>query len=70
MLKLEVQAPDNPELAKSALSAYHPYACVVYGNDDKGVVIPCVSDTCFAPLDSADGLKQFVSSLNKKEKKP
>jgi uncharacterized protein YyaL (SSP411 family) len=70
MLKLEVQAPDNSELAKSALSTYHPYACIVYGNDDKGLVIPCVSDTCFTPLDNADGLKQFVSSLTEKEKKP
>ena len=66
MLKLDVQAPSNSALAKSALSTYHPYSCIVYGNDDKGSVIPCVRDTCYEPIDSTDGLKTFVNSLTEK----
>jgi len=64
MLKLGINvSPDSP-LAKSALSTYHPYSCIVYGNDDKGLVIPCVKDICYEPIDSPEQLKQFVSTLN------
>jgi uncharacterized protein len=65
MLKLEVQTPGNSVLAKSALSTYHPYASIVYGNDDKGLVIPCVNDTCYAPVDSPEQLKRFIDTLQK-----
>jgi hypothetical protein len=63
MLKLDVQAPSNSALAKSALSTYHPYSCIIYGNDDKGSVIPCIRDTCYEPVDSPEQLKQFVSTI-------
>jgi hypothetical protein len=62
MLKLGINAPPDSELAKSVLSIYCPYSCIVYGND-KGSVIPCVRDTCYEPVDSAEQLKQLVSTL-------
>ena len=68
MLKLEIQAPSDSALAKSALSTYHPYSCIVYGSDDKGSVVPCVRDTCYEPVDNTDGLLTFVNSLTEKEK--
>jgi uncharacterized protein len=63
MLKLDIQAPSDSALAKSALFTYHPYSCVVYGNDDKGSVVPCIRDTCYQPVDDPEQLKQFVSTL-------
>ena len=68
MLKLDVQAPSDSPLAKSALSTYHPYSCIVYSNDDTSSVIPCVKDTCYEPIDNTDRLKQFITSLNEKGK--
>ena len=68
MLKLEVQAPSDSALAKSALSTYHPYSCIVYSSDDKGSVIPCVNDTCYEPVNNSDGLVKFMNSLTEKEK--
>jgi hypothetical protein len=68
MLKLDIQAPGDSALAKSALSTYYPYSCIVYGNDDAGSVIPCVRDTCYEPIDDTDGLKEFVNSLTGKGK--
>jgi uncharacterized protein len=63
MLKLEIQAPIDSALAKSALSTYHPYSCIVYGNAEKGSVVPCVNNTCYEPVDSPEQLKQFVNTL-------
>ena len=68
MLKLEIQAPSDSALAKSALSTYHPYSCIVYSSDDKGSVVPCVKDTCYEPVDNTDGLLKFMNSLTEKEK--
>ena len=65
-LKLEIQAPSDSALAKSALFTYHPYSCIVYGNDDKGLVIPCVKDTCYEPFYSPDGLKAFLNKVTGK----
>jgi len=62
MLKLNVQVQPGSELAKTAVSLYHPYSCIVYG-EDKGSVIPCVKDTCYEPVDSDEKLKAFVSTL-------
>jgi hypothetical protein len=63
MLKLDIQASNDSALAKSALFTYYPYSCIVYGNDDKGSVIPCVRDTCYEPIDNPEQLKQFVNKL-------
>jgi len=68
MLKLDIQAPGDSALAKSALFTYYPYSCIIYGNEDKGSVIPCVRDTCYEPIDDTDGLKEFVNSLTGKGK--
>jgi uncharacterized protein YyaL (SSP411 family) len=66
MLKVDIQAPYDSVLAKSALFTYHPYLSIVYGNDAKGSVIPCVRGTCYEPIDSTDGLKTFVNSLTER----
>jgi len=63
MLKLDIQARSDSALAKSALFIYHPYSCIVYGNDI-GTVIPCVKDTCYEPVDSAEKLKEFINTLH------
>jgi len=63
MLKLDIQARSDSALAKSALFIYHPYSCIDYGNDI-GTVIPCVKDTCYEPVDSAEKLKEFINTLH------
>jgi uncharacterized protein len=68
MLKLDLQTPGDSALAKSALFTYYPYLCFVYGNDDKGLVIPCVNNTCYEPIENSDRLKEFVNSLTAKGK--
>ena len=62
MLKLGINASPDSALAKSVLSIWYPYSCIVYG-DDTGSVIPCVRDTCYEPVDSPEQLKQFVNTL-------
>jgi uncharacterized protein YyaL (SSP411 family) len=63
MLKLDIQAPSGSAMAKSALSTYHPYSCIIYGNEDNGSIIPCVKNTCYEPIDNPEQLKQFVNTL-------
>ncbi len=63
MLKLGVQAPCDSPLSKSILSIWYPYSCIVY-SDDKGLVVPCIKDTCYEPIDSPDRLKTFVHDLS------
>ena len=62
MLKLGINASPDSELAKSVLSIWYPYSCIVYG-DDTGSIIPCVRDTCYEPVDGPEQLKQFVNTL-------
>ncbi len=62
MLKLDIQALPDSELARSALFTYRPYSCIVHGNDDKGIVIPCIKDTCCEPITSAEKLKEFINT--------
>jgi len=61
-LKLDITAPYDSALAKAALHTYHPYSCLVYGEPDKDSVIPCVGDTCYAPIKDPDKLSQYIKS--------
>ena len=58
MLKLTINASPGSELAKEAVGIYSPFSSIVYG-EDRGQVIPCIKDTCFAPVDTPVGLISF-----------
>lgn len=59
MLKLTMQTLPESELAKSALSVYHPFKSVLF-EDDNRRVIPCIGNSCFEPVTDADGLNNFI----------
>ncbi|HVN97903.1 MAG TPA: hypothetical protein VMT62_15850, partial [Syntrophorhabdaceae bacterium] len=63
MLKTTVNAPPDSALAQSVRAIYYPYECIVYG-EDAGGLIPCVGNTCYEPLDTADKFKEFVTTLS------
>jgi uncharacterized protein YyaL (SSP411 family) len=58
MVKLTINASPDSELARAAANIYSPFAHIVYG-EDRGHVIPCMKDTCFAPVDTPEGLLSF-----------
>ena len=62
MLTLTLQTPRQSELAETALSGFHPYQCIVYG-EDKGSVIPCVGKACYEPITDPARLRDFLNSL-------
>jgi len=59
MLKLTINASPGSELARTAVDFYSPFSNIVYG-EDRGNVIPCVKDTCFAPVETPQGLYSFL----------
>ena len=59
MLKLTINASPGSELAKAAINIYSPFSSIVYG-ENKGHIIPCIKDTCFAPVETPDGLISFL----------
>jgi hypothetical protein len=59
MLKLTMQTLPDSELAKSALSVFHPYKSVVF-EDDNRRIIPCIGNTCFEPITDPAGLENFI----------
>jgi uncharacterized protein YyaL (SSP411 family) len=58
MLKLTINASPDSELARAAADIYSPFVHIVYG-EDRGHIIPCIKDTCFAPVDTPEGLLRF-----------
>jgi uncharacterized protein YyaL (SSP411 family) len=59
MLKLSLQTAPASELTDTALSSFRPYISIVYG-EDKGIVIPCIKNVCYEPLQSPDSLRKFL----------
>jgi len=49
MLKLTVEAVPSGDLAVAARRLTGPYTVVVYG-EDKGRIVPCIGETCYAPV--------------------
>jgi len=62
MLTMTLQTPLKSGLAETALSAFHPYKCIVYG-EDKGSVIPCVGKACYEPITDPVKLEDFLQNL-------
>jgi uncharacterized protein YyaL (SSP411 family) len=65
-LKLTVNTSDKG-LKDAARSIVAPYAVIAYGEDD-GHVVPCIRERCYAPLDTAEGLREFVKGRGYLEK--
>lgn len=63
MLKLDVQAPFESVLTQSVLSSYHPYQSIVYHDEEPSLILPCVNETCYEPVSSAEQLGDFITSL-------
>jgi uncharacterized protein YyaL (SSP411 family) len=64
MLKLSLQTAPTSELTDTALSSFRPYISIVYG-EDKGIVIPCIKNVCYEPLQNADSLREFFKKSKK-----
>jgi uncharacterized protein len=62
MLTMTLQTPLQSELAETALSGFHPYQCIVYG-EDTGSVMPCVGKACYEPITDPARLRDFLNSL-------
>ena len=62
MLKLTVEAIPSSDLAVSARRLTGPYTVVVYG-EDKGRIVPCLGETCYAPVTNNEELERFASRL-------
>lgn len=59
MVQLTLQSSPSSGLAEAALSLFRPYVSIIYG-EDKGIVIPCIKDICYAPINSPGGLEDFL----------
>lgn len=64
MLKLDISAQPMSPLATEALQEFYPYKAIRYGGDS-GNIIPCAGNTCYDPIDSADGLRKFFQTFSK-----
>jgi len=62
MLKLDISAQPMSPLAMEALRTFYPYTTIRYGGDS-GTIIPCVGNTCYDPIDNAEGLRRFFQTL-------
>ncbi len=61
-IKLSIEAGPASELAAVARGIAGPPTVLAYG-PDRGQVVPCVNQTCWAPVTSADGLKRSIDLL-------
>ncbi len=59
MVQLTCQTSPSSGLAETALSLFRPYVSIIYG-EDKGIVIPCMKDVCYAPINSPGELEDFL----------
>lgn len=62
MLKLTVEAVPSSDLAAAARRLTGPYTVVVYG-EDKGRIVPCIGETCFAPVTDNEELLRFARRM-------
>jgi uncharacterized protein YyaL (SSP411 family) len=62
MLKLTVEAAPTSDLAVAARRLTGPYTVVVYG-EDKGRIVPCIGETCYAPVTNNEELVRLATRL-------
>ncbi|HWR73048.1 MAG TPA: hypothetical protein VN604_07745, partial [Nitrospirota bacterium] len=62
MLRLQVDAGPESELARVSRSFSGPVTVVVYG-EERGQVVPCYRKTCFEPVADAGRLKGIVAEI-------
>jgi len=63
MLTLTMQTGPKSKFTETALSSCRPYVSLIY-KEDRAQVIPCIKDSCFEPIHSPEGLREFLSSQN------
>lgn len=61
-LKLDINARPESGLAKSVLSLFHPFSCILWG-EDRGIVTPCTKDSCLQPVRTGEELKDRLESM-------
>ena len=62
MVKLTVEADPSSDLAAAARRFSGPYTVVVYG-EDKGRIVPCIGETCYAPVTDSKEFALLASRL-------
>jgi len=62
LLKLTVEADTGSGLATTARRLTGPYTVVAYG-EDRGRIIPCIGETCYAPVTNNEELSSFLSKV-------
>lgn len=62
MLKLNIEALPESNLADIVFSAPIPYMSIVYG-ENRGRVIPCFNNICYEPIERCDILKKFLNNF-------
>lgn len=62
MLKLTVEAAPGSGLAGAARRLTGPTTVIVYG-EDKGRIVPCIGETCFAPVTDNEELLRFARRM-------
>lgn len=62
MLKLTVEATPSSDLAVAARRLTGPYTVVVYG-EDKGRIVPCINETCYAPVTNNEELRRLARRM-------
>ena len=62
MLKLTVEAVPSSDLAGAARRLTGPYTVVVYG-EDKMRIVPCIGETCYAPVTNNEELMRLASRM-------
>jgi hypothetical protein len=60
MLKLTVEASPASDLAAAARRLTGPPTVVVYG-EDKGRIVPCIGETCYAPVTGIEEIARLAS---------
>ena len=60
MLKLDVCAKPESDLARPARALYYPYSSIHYG-DDEGRITPCIGNTCYEPVRNMSELKTLLN---------
>ncbi len=59
MIKLNLETSPSGDLAAIARVIFHPYISMAYG-EDKGCVTPCKRGSCFDPICTPEGLRDFL----------
>jgi uncharacterized protein YyaL (SSP411 family) len=61
MFKVRLETPPESELSEVTLATFNPYLSIVYGQDS-GRVIPCFKNTCYAPIDDTETLRNCLQN--------